>query len=87
MRVLLVDDDSGLRALLRATLDVFDVEIDEAENAPAAQKALGRRLPDAIVLDVMMPGGIDGIELTRLLKADPERSAHRLGRETAALRR
>jgi response regulator RpfG family c-di-GMP phosphodiesterase len=72
VRVLLVDDDESLRALLRATLDVFDVEIDEAENAPAAQAALRKRLPDAIVLDVMMPGGIDGVELTHILKNDPE---------------
>ena len=70
MRVLLVDDDAALRALLRATLDVFDVEIDEAENATVAQGLLERE-PDAIVLDVMMPGGIDGIEFCRRLKADP----------------
>jgi response regulator RpfG family c-di-GMP phosphodiesterase len=70
VRVLLVDDDAGLRALLRATLDVFEIEIDEAENATVAQ-ALLEREPDAIVLDVMMPGGIDGIEFCRRLKADP----------------
>jgi response regulator RpfG family c-di-GMP phosphodiesterase len=70
VRVLLVDDDAALRALLRATLDVFDVEIDEAENATVAQGLLERE-PDAIVLDVMMPGGIDGIEFCRRLKADP----------------
>jgi cyclic di-GMP phosphodiesterase len=70
MRVLLVDDDAALRALLRATLDVFDIEIDEAENATVAH-ALLEREPDAIVLDVMMPGEIDGIEFCRRLKADP----------------
>ena len=36
MYLLLVDDDPGLRALLRATFDVFDVEIDEAENTEQA---------------------------------------------------
>ena len=70
MYLLLVDDDPGLRALLRATFDVFDVEIDEAENTEQAAKAIAERRPDAIVLDVMMPG-IDGLEYCRMLKADP----------------
>jgi putative nucleotidyltransferase with HDIG domain len=73
MRVLLVDDDAALRALLRTTLDVFDVEIDEAENADVAQKLLGKE-PDAIVLDVAMPGEIDGIEFCRRLKANGKTS-------------
>jgi DNA-binding response OmpR family regulator len=30
VRVLLVDDDAGLRALLRTTFDVFDIDVDEA---------------------------------------------------------
>jgi len=73
MRVLLVDDDAALRALLRATLDAFDVEIDEAENADVA-KGLLEREPDAIVLDVAMPGEVDGIEFSRRLKADGKTS-------------
>ena len=74
MRVLLVDDDAGLRMLLRATLDTFDVEIDEAESATAAQALLGKQ-PDAIVLDVAMPGGIDGIQFCEQLKGDPSTRA------------
>jgi len=70
MYLLLVDDDPGLRALLRATFDVFDVEIDEAENTEQAAKAIAERQPDAIVLDVMMPG-VNGLEFCRRLKADP----------------
>ena len=74
MRVLVVDDDAGLRALLRATLGAFDVEIDEAENATVAQGLL-RNEPDAVVLDVEMPGGINGVEFCASLKRDPE-TAH-----------
>jgi response regulator RpfG family c-di-GMP phosphodiesterase len=69
VRVLVVDDDAGLRALLRATLDAFDVEIDEAENATVAETLLSNE-PDAIVLDVAMPGGINGIEFCKHLKDD-----------------
>src|SRR5437667_1632849 len=70
MNLLLVDDDAGLRALLRATFDAFGVEIDEAENAARATELLYAKIPDAIVLDVNMPGE-SGIDLCRRLKLDP----------------
>ena len=69
MHLLLVDDDAGLRALLRATFDAFEVEIDEAENAARATALLDTKIPDAIVLDVHMPGE-NGIDLCRRLKRD-----------------
>jgi response regulator RpfG family c-di-GMP phosphodiesterase len=67
VRLLLVDDDPGVRALLRATLDAVDVEVDEAADAPAAAAAIERQIPDAIVLDVNLPGQ-DGLSLCRQLK-------------------
>jgi response regulator RpfG family c-di-GMP phosphodiesterase len=69
LRLLLVDDDPGLRALLRATLDAVDVEVEESEDAPSALAAIRRRRPDAIVLDVNLPG-MDGLAFTRQLKLD-----------------
>jgi putative two-component system response regulator len=68
--LLLVDDDAGIRSLLRATFEAVDVQLDEAENADAAARALLRRRPDAIVLDVSMPG-LDGLAFCRQLKHDP----------------
>lgn len=70
MRILLVDDDAGLRALLRTTFEAVDVELEEADNAASAIGALERAIPDVIVLDVRMPG-MDGIELCRRIKSDP----------------
>lgn len=67
MHLLVVDDDAGLRALLRATFETFEVEIDEAENAARATAFLDTKIPDAIVLDVHMPGE-SGIDLCRRLK-------------------
>jgi response regulator RpfG family c-di-GMP phosphodiesterase len=69
LRLLLVDDDPGLRALLRATLDAVDVEVEEAEDAPSALAAIRRRRPDAIVLDVNLPG-MDGLAFARQLRGD-----------------
>ena len=70
MRLLLVDDDAGLRALLRTTFELVDIDVEEAEDASAALARVGERPPDVIVLDVRMPG-MDGLELCRRLKADP----------------
>jgi response regulator RpfG family c-di-GMP phosphodiesterase len=70
LRLLLVDDDPGLRALLRATLDAVDVEMEDAEDALTALAAIRQRRPDAIVLDVNLPG-MDGLALCRQLKNDP----------------
>jgi ribonuclease P protein subunit RPR2 len=67
---LLVDDDAGLRALLRATFEVVDVELDEADNAASAAECIERRRPDAILLDIGMPG-MNGLAFCRNLKDDP----------------
>jgi len=65
---LLVDDDDGLRALLRTTFEAVDVEVDEASNATTARERIEVARPDAIVLDVSMPG-LDGAAFCAQLKA------------------
>ena len=71
MHLLLVDDDPALRALLRATLEVVDIDMTEAASAAEAEESLRASGPDAIVLDVGMPI-VDGLTLCRALKSDPE---------------
>ena len=71
MRLLLVDDDPGLRQLLRTTFEIFDLELDEADSAAMAERRISARKPDVIVLDVLMPG-VDGIEYCAKLKRDPQ---------------
>ncbi len=70
MRLLLVDDDPGLRALVRTTFEAVAVHVEEAADAAVAWAAATKRPPDAIVLDVGMPG-MDGLVLCARLKADP----------------
>ena len=69
MRILLVDDDPGLRTLLATTFEVADVEVGEAENAAAARREIARSRPNVIVLDVNMPG-TNGLDFCREVKSD-----------------
>jgi response regulator RpfG family c-di-GMP phosphodiesterase len=68
LRLLVVDDDDGLRTLLRTTFEAVDVEVDEAFDAATARERIEAQRPDAIVLDVSMPG-LDGAAFCAQLKA------------------
>jgi ribonuclease P protein subunit RPR2 len=74
LRLLLVDDDPGLRALVRATFDDVAVEVVEADSAATARAAIADEVPDVIVLDVVMPRE-SGLDLCRELKAAPATAA------------
>ena len=67
-RILLIDDDYLDIVFLSDILEK-DYEVIFASDGVAALESAGRRLPDLILLDVMMPG-IDGFEVCRRLKAD-----------------
>jgi response regulator RpfG family c-di-GMP phosphodiesterase len=73
VRLLIVDDDAAFRALLRTTFEVVDVEVEDVGTGEAALEAIGRRPPDAIVLDLRLPG-MSGAELCRRVKAGHETS-------------
>ncbi|HEY7196901.1 MAG TPA: HD domain-containing phosphohydrolase [Gaiellaceae bacterium] len=70
MRLLVVDDDQGFRALLRTTFEMVDIDVAEAETAESAMTIFRQARPDVVVLDVSMPG-MGGLEYCRRLKADP----------------
>jgi diguanylate cyclase (GGDEF)-like protein len=65
--VLVVDDDLGLRSLLRTTLEAIDLDVAEADSASRARAAIAERRPDLIVLDVGLPD-IDGLTFCHELK-------------------
>ena len=69
--VLVVDDEPGLRAVVRAVLDDEGYAVLEAPHGPAMLELLGRERADLVLLDVMMPGG-DGREAYRELRARAE---------------
>ena len=67
-RVLVVDDDPGIRGLLISALGFAGFTVDVAADVPAALDAITRTPPDVIVLDVMLPGS-DGFDLLQLLRS------------------
>ncbi|HEV8634346.1 MAG TPA: response regulator transcription factor [Chloroflexota bacterium] len=66
-RLLVVDDDPKILSMLRRGLSFEGYQVETAEDGPHALAAARDRLPDLVVLDVMMPG-IDGIEVCRRLR-------------------
>ena len=66
-RILVVDDDPGMRTLLEAYLSDSGFSVETAMDGVAMWQALERGMPDAIVLDLMMPGE-DGLTLARRLR-------------------
>lgn len=69
-RLLLVDDNEVSRYILRELLHQPWLEIDEANNGAHALKSLQNKLPDGLILDLLMPD-IGGFEILRQLRASP----------------
>jgi two-component system, OmpR family, response regulator MprA len=72
MRLLVVDDDRGLRDVLRRTLSLAGYEVLLAETGSDALSQVSSVVPDAVVLDVGLPD-IDGLEVCRLLRREGNR--------------
>lgn len=68
-KILIVDDESAIRDMLRVALEMADYQCLEASNAQDAHALIVDEKPDLILLDWMMPG-TSGIELARRLKRD-----------------
>ncbi len=58
-RILVVDDDPGIRSVIRMVLETEGFAVDVAEDGFAALRAVESTRPDCVILDVMMPG-LDG---------------------------
>jgi len=70
-RVLLIDDDERLAALLREYLGAAGFEVGVAADAGSGLERLARERFDALLLDVMLPDG-DGFELCRRIRSSSD---------------
>ncbi|HLI59712.1 MAG TPA: response regulator transcription factor [Solirubrobacteraceae bacterium] len=72
MRLLVVDDDRGLRDVLRRALDLSGYAVRLADTGSGALAEIAAAAPDAVVLDIGLPD-IDGLEVCRLLRREGNR--------------
>ena len=71
-KILIVDDQLEVRELVEVTMRAGDYQILKAQSGEEALEIVKAEKPELIIMDVMMPGGMDGLEATRILKNDPE---------------
>ncbi|MFZ4503586.1 MAG: response regulator transcription factor [Methylovulum sp.] len=67
-KMLIVDDNFDMRDLITITFSSSIFDLLEAENGQDALKIIVKEQPDIILLDVMMPGEVDGIDACRIIK-------------------
>ena len=69
-KILVVDDEEDILELLRFNLSREGCQVFCALSGEEALRLVRTEIPDLVVLDLMLPG-IDGLEVTRRLKSDP----------------
>lgn len=79
-QILVVEDQADLRKLVSMTLKAQGRNLIEAATAAEALARLEESVPDVVLLDVMLPGGMSGVDICRRIKGDP-----RLGRSIVIL--
>lgn len=68
--ILIVEDQSDIRKLIRMTLELGSSEIHEADNGEAGWHMVKALRPDLVLLDVMMPGSLDGYQVCQKIRQE-----------------
>ena len=72
-RVLVIEDSASVRRLIEVCLRVLGVDVRSASDGAEGLEAIREERPDAVVLDIGLPG-LDGWEVLRRLRDDPQTS-------------
>jgi DNA-binding response OmpR family regulator len=72
LRILVVEDEPQIANFLQVGLTYEGFSVTVAEDGNGALAELKRFKPELVVLDLMLPGGIDGLELAERFRADPD---------------
>lgn len=70
-RILLVEDEPVIRGLVQTLLTTGEVEVECVSTGTDAVKRARENPFDLYLLDIVLPGGLDGVSVLRLLRADP----------------
>ena len=73
--ILMVEDRPEIRKLVTMALRSLPYEVIEADSGEAGLKKVVELRPDLVLLDVMMPGHLDGLSVCRAIKGNPELAA------------
>ena len=71
-RILIVEDQPDICKLIRMTLEFGDFEIHETHDGESGLNMVRAIRPSIVLLDVMMPGLLDGYQVCTRIKQDPE---------------
>ena len=70
-KILIVEDQADLRKLVRMTVEFGDVEVHEAGDGVSGLGMAESLKPDIVLLDVMMPGELDGYQVCARIRKNP----------------
>lgn len=70
-KILAIDDEPGVLELVRYNLEESGFDVDTASDGVEGLKKAQDSLPDLLLLDLMLPG-IDGLDICRILRANPK---------------
>ena len=71
-KILIVDDDPDFVQISRTILEADGYEVLEAANGKQALEVTRRDKPDLVLLDVMMSTTLEGVDVCRAIRADPD---------------
>lgn len=69
-KIVLVEDSTDTRDLIKAILEMSGHEVETAETGKEALDKVKKNRPDVILMDVSLPGKMTGLDVTRTLRAD-----------------
>ncbi len=69
---LIVDDLENIRKLMIATLKIFDADFITADNGKDAVRLTKEHKPDIVIMDILMPGKIDGFQALKEIRENNE---------------
>ena len=73
--ILIVEDRPEIRKLVKMAMRSRPFDLIEADSGEAGLEAVATKHPDLVLLDVMMPGRLDGLRVCRAIKGNPELAA------------
>jgi len=70
--ILVIDDQLAIRELVSAALDSVEWQVVQATSGEEGIELARSRKPDLVLLDIMLPDGMDGFDTARQFKSDPQ---------------